>query len=455
MVVRETLQPSESSMHQSLGEHFSIAPAICASDRAIRGLLRRIIAVCGLLLLVPMALAADHRNPVSLVLMSPLAGHSDPQLAISWKGADSALREVSAVDASGNERVLKAGTRIEPGVDVEPVALAAGDVSLVVRMQDIDGRNIAEARIPAAASEWAGAPAGAITDWKATFAANGGPDGEVRAALTWDDGSGDALYVAGYFVSAGGVLVNNIARWNGSSWSPLAGGVDGLVKTLVAYDGALVAAGNFSSVDGQPIRGIARWDGASWAAIGPDIGADVNVLAVYQGQLIAGGYFSNIDGEDEYIARWNGSAWLGFGGAMNQAVDSLLVFNGDLVAGGNFFSAGDIPASGIARWNGQVWAPFGSGSGQPTAALTIYNGELVAAGGNFSTVVKRWNGSSWTPLGAAMSSKINALHVYQGELIAVGRFTHANGGVPTARIARWNGSSWVHWATEPMPKYAR
>jgi hypothetical protein len=63
----------------------------------------------------------------------------------------------------------------------------------------------------------------------------------------------------------GGVAVQNIARWDGSAWSPLGAGIGGgLVHALaVMPDGQLVAAGNFTHAGGQSVGSIAQWNGSS------------------------------------------------------------------------------------------------------------------------------------------------------------------------------------------------
>ena len=47
--------------------------------------------------------------------------------------------------------------------------------------------------------------------------------GSVHAFAVHDDGSGPALYVAGQFAGMGAALSTNVARWNGSTFEPLAG----------------------------------------------------------------------------------------------------------------------------------------------------------------------------------------------------------------------------------------
>ena len=84
-------------------------------------------------------------------------------------------------------------------------------------------------------------------------------------AMPFDDGAGLALYAGGSFLGAGGVTVNRIARWNGSSWSALGSGVNANgIRALGALGSSLYAVGDFSTAGGAPATRIARWDGSSW-----------------------------------------------------------------------------------------------------------------------------------------------------------------------------------------------
>src|SRR5262245_23643042 len=51
--------------------------------------------------------------------------------------------------------------------------------------------------------------------WLPTFGQAPGV-GPVLAVTVFDDGSGPALYVGGYFTTAGGLSANSIAKWDGS-----------------------------------------------------------------------------------------------------------------------------------------------------------------------------------------------------------------------------------------------
>src|SRR5690606_19432964 len=77
-----------------------------------------------------------------------------------------------------------------------------------------------------------------------------GVNGDVNALAVFDDGTGEALYAAGRFTTAGGAEANNIARWDGSAWTPLGVGIDGSVNALTVFDDgtgpALYAGGPFT-----------------------------------------------------------------------------------------------------------------------------------------------------------------------------------------------------------------
>jgi hypothetical protein len=62
--------------------------------------------------------------------------------------------------------------------------------------------------------------------------------------------SGGTLYAGGYFATAGGNAANNIAQWNGSSWSALGSGIGGInpiVNALAVSGGTLYAGGGFTT----------------------------------------------------------------------------------------------------------------------------------------------------------------------------------------------------------------
>jgi hypothetical protein len=265
--------------------------------------------------------------------------------------------------------------------------------------------------------------------------------------------SGGTLYAGGYFSSAGGVAANDVAQWNGSSWSALGSGTGGgdvgpVVCALAVSKGALYAGGSFTTAGGLAANSIAQWNGGSWSALGSGMNRSVNALAVAGSTLYVGGNFSTAGGTNaNYIAQWNGSSWSPLGSGMNSSVNALAVSGGTLYAAGDFTMAGGTNANYIAQWNGSSWSPLGSGMNNDVYALTVAGGTLYAggnftrAGGTNANYIAQWNGSSWSPLGYGMNNDVYALAVEGGTLYAGGNFTAA-GSTNANYIAAWDGTNW-------------
>lgn len=260
------------------------------------------------------------------------------------------------------------------------------------------------------------------------------------------------LIAGGNFTTAGGLTADSIARWDGYDWQPMGSGMAGYdsytrVFALTEYRGDLIAAGCFLTADGGDVNHIARWDGSAWQPLAGGMSGSteetfVHALIVYNDELIAGGEFEYAgDVKVNSIARWDGTTWCSLGTGVNTGLYDLAVFNGELVAGGWFTIAGGVTAEGIARWNGSVWQPLG-GWTDNAYVLAVYNGELIV-GGMFENggsvgadYIARWNGLNWQSLGSGMNSRVDALTAYNGELIVGGDFTTAGGHV-SAYLARW------------------
>ncbi len=315
-------------------------------------------------------------------------------------------------------------------------------------------------------AKWNGA------NWSALGAGvQGGSSPEVHALTVFDDGGGPALFAGGTFTTAGGVSANRIAKWNGSSWSPVGGGLGSQLQdfvgalTVLDHPGGgqtLYAGGRFS---GFGSIGVAMWNGSSWFPMGSGMDGYVSALAVYDDgggpAVYAGGSFTTVGGiSANYIAKWNGASWSSLGSGMNSVVHALTVFDDGLgpalYAGGFFTNAGGVDAKGIARWNGASWTSLGSGINDDAATtLTVFDdggGPALYAGGNFFTAggvgvgrIARWDGAAWSALGSGTNSGLSALMVFDdggGPALYAGGAFSTIGGVSTEYIAKWNGATW-------------
>lgn len=357
-----------------------------------------------------------------------------------------------------------------------------------------------------------------VVDW---FAAGGGlGTGPVRALLDFDpDGSGTVfprlMYAAGDFTTPVGSP--RIAVFQGGAWTALAGGgvntAGGSIRALASYSepgpapAALFAAGSFASVGTPAVtaNNIARWDGTTWTTLGPTAtngvsGGTVNALAVFPStgsgsELYAGGSFTNaglLSGV-QGIAKWNGSAWTRLratdDGVSGGEIRALMVYNDRLYAGGTFPNISSLAnaANGIAAWDGSAWSLVGpvanagvSGGGARVNAMVVFDADgpdginppVLVVGGSFTNAasvtnvsnIAQWNGSVWQRLANGIGGgEVFSLAVFDedsfhpsdndgnattqrtmpGRLYAAGNFALQ---LPTGNfafnVARWDGVRW-------------
>src|SRR5262249_42019723 len=155
-----------------------------------------------------------------------------------------------------------------------------------------------------------GSVANYIAKWNRTnwSALGSGMDGGVLALAV----SGSDLYAGGLFTTAGGSVVNGIAKWDGSTWSALGLGMGGITSPHVPCVSALAVSGSnvyvggvFTTAGDSMVNGIAKWDGSIWSPLGSGLNGGVYALAVSGSDLYVGGSFTTAgDSPATNIAKW-------------------------------------------------------------------------------------------------------------------------------------------------------
>lgn len=231
------------------------------------------------------------------------------------------------------------------------------------------------------------------------------------------------LYAGGTFDTAGSVVANRIAKWNGVDWAPVGGGIDPdwyadhltVVYSLTVHNGILYAGGGFDTAGTVPANNIAKWDGSSWSALNLGLsGGIVYSLANYNGDIYAGGSFWRTGGNDyvNHIAKWNGTSWLTVGEGTEFASAALAVYDGNLYAGGFYPSYDDgtgddvgetLPSNYISKWDGVYWSSVGRGVFGTVFKLLPTDSALYVGGGftsadTFSAKrIAKWLGNCSNP----------------------------------------------------------
>jgi trimeric autotransporter adhesin len=141
----------------------------------------------------------------------------------------------------------------------------------------------------------------------------------------------DELYAGGYFEGSDATVLNNVARWNESDgqWMPLFGptatgisDIDGDAEVfgLASFHDDLIVMGEFDNAGGIDVNNLARWSSNDEEWQSP-----VTAVGLFSGQewapaivglqfgedLIIGGYFNNVGGVRESgAAAWSLARWV-------------------------------------------------------------------------------------------------------------------------------------------------
>lgn len=339
-----------------------------------------------------------------------------------------------------------------------PLGSGIGGGNTFVRSMELIGNDLYVGGI---FQEAGGVPSPGIARWNTAqrqwSSVGGGVGGPTPYIFGMLEHAGD-LYVAGAFTEAGGSQANRVARWNGTSWSAVGEGIKGdtvyVYATSLAFLGDdLYVGGTFTRVADVVIPFIARWDGTSWADVAGGVNAPVSALETIGGAIYVGGDFTRAGGDSaRHIARWDGASWSPVGGGTNGPV---LDFSpgpaGSVYVSGDFGRAGTLAVSNIALWNGSVWSGVLSGANGPVRAMAPA-GEDLYIGGDFSVAgglkvnnIARFDGGGFSALGSDAASGLEGLVraiAVQGPNVYIGGEFTAVGGIRAANVARWNGSVW-------------
>ncbi len=274
---------------------------------------------------------------------------------------------------------------------------------------------------------------------------------------------GTNLFAAGWFTNSGSVLLDRVAKWDGTNWLPLGTSVwargEGPIRLAWDPDGRLLALGYFQSVQSQGAAGVAVWDGRDWSPVGPlhalglsGLTGSLFCLATNGSQLYAGGLFTFAGRVPaDMVAVLESNRWSAVGKftVSNQwaRVRALAVSGSNLYVGGRFTNAEGRYVWNVAGRVGGEWADLGGGVNSNVYALAHFQSNLVV-GGDFTQAgsapipyLATWDGVAWASLGAGVDARVRVLTAGAGRLYAGGNFTNA-GGKLVNRVAVWDGARW-------------
>jgi WD40 repeat protein len=285
------------------------------------------------------------------------------------------------------------------------------------------------------------------TDWRKLS----GASHQVRGVAILPDGD---VVATGWFTSLGGVARKYVAKWNGTTWSDMAGGLSNHGYGLhVEPSGDLLVFGEYLRAGTLTVNSLARWSGGAWSSMNmPEVGHVEAALALGSNEIYIGGEYLNASTPKSYIRRWNGSAWTNLGLGTNGPVYAIArLSSGNILAGGSFSKAGDLAASRVAEWDGNSWKAWPGSPPAGTVRSFVVNGDEVIVGGTFSSadgeyfhnIAARTPDGEWRRFGGdANYVRVSKLaRDPDGSIHALVNYFDEQ-GVNRVGVGRWTGTGW-------------
>ncbi|HBH05642.1 MAG TPA: hypothetical protein DDX92_03455 [Flavobacteriales bacterium] len=238
------------------------------------------------------------------------------------------------------------------------------------------------------------------------------------------------LYVSGNGSTLSGGIMNEILRWTGTEWTDVDGGITdvskmGGVNAMVEYQGDLYFGGIFTQADHSGESHIARWNGSEWLPVGGGVyphplSQSIFSMVVHDGYLYVAGQFDEVGGVPaRSVARWDGTEWCGCGSYIDGGINEIFFYHDTLYIAGAFnYIDGDSIAK-VARFIGDDFAD--------TCGTTLYTALEDVLGGSKTEFIKTYPNP-------AVEEVYLELPLSSGEGITVEVFTVAGVLLETQRL---------------------
>lgn len=277
---------------------------------------------------------------------------------------------------------------------------------------------------------------------------NAGANSYITDIVEAPDGT---IYACGNFTSIGGVAANRIAKWDGSTWSPLGTGSTGRVNAMAVNANGILFAGATGTL-GATGSSFAFWEAGTWSAIGaPPNNSVYAVTLSVDGNIYIGGSFTLVDGvAADRIAYFGVGGWNALGGGVDNGVVRTIAVTlaQDVYVGGNFTTVDGIACANLAKWNGTAWVNIGDTNGEVNALLTMPNNNVVV-GGVFTSIsgvdhggIAEWNGTTFLSFDDWETAGIYSLAIDNDGFLYAGGMFRSYGGVLASTVRRWVGDRW-------------
>ena len=227
--------------------------------------------------------------------------------------------------------------------------------------------------------------------------------------------------------------VNSIAKWDGTSWSSLNGGIVGnrlrTTSLTTSLDGTMLFVGGVFDTSTANFNYSAKWDGASWSGIGVLNTSDLDgnptaLMTAADGTIYAGGAFINAGATElDNVAKWDSASnlWvpLGTGPGLKSNLGCAVSALASL--GTNIYAAGSIILNpnnyyDAAQWSGSASSAWVGYAPQNPTTLNNSNAIAVTADGKVYNAIQSGtflesslNGAAWSSISGLNNSAFSLI----------------------------------------------
>jgi len=221
------------------------------------------------------------------------------------------------------------------------------------------------------------------SSWVSLVDTHGGtsvtPDGLSMAC----DNTGNVYVAVGH---------QEVDKWNGTTWANITGSdtlfTNGQITSITSDTTGNIYVGIINLGHGS-IPGVAKWNGSSWSPVG-NVGGMINSVASdMYGNIYAGGKAAAVPVPNA-ISKWDGSAWTNIGGisSYNSGFGEINCITTD--AAGNVYACGkelrdNLGHNIVEKWDGTSWSILNAGMviNMPIMAITVDSKGVVYGIGMF------------------------------------------------------------------------
>lgn len=288
----------------------------------------------------------------------------------------------------------------------------------------------------------------------------------ARNIARWANGSWTALgagppqRVNALAIGAGGVFAGcnettgpGLNQWGGSTWSAVGGGLDGAVNALAMLGNDLYVGGVFALGSGVGLNGVAKWDGTSFTGFASGVDQNgVSALAVQGSDVYLGGAFAYLCGnlacnagnlQVNSVARAAPAAGVSTTSASSISSTSATL-NGQVNANGSSDTVTFEWGSSPTTLTGTLTATPSTVSGASTTTVSAQVSALIP-NTSYSYRVVATNSVGWTVRGSTVSfTSAPALAIMQASAATNVTSTSAtlNGSANPQNSATAYGFAW-------------